>query len=216
MSGGMRSHLGNSPLNQIGALGNGQHRQTYSQVYGSAAQIASAQAQQRAALNASAQQVLAQQQAALAGTLLGSIGAEEPEDAGVRVGEVIGWRCWLVRDSWLYSVHMSDVEWEPGKDMEAHKISHRFGDGIHAFKTRLQAQEYSRAFEAVIGRVALWGQIYEFEGGWHGEFARVQSLDLITKDLWRRPSWWRRKSPEPALRELRRTYGLTDPERLAA
>ena len=152
------------------------------------------------------------------------------EDTGIKVGEVIAWRVWKISDGWLYSMTQDDCEWEPGKDIQAHKIGPILGEGIHAFKTRKGACDYRwNGSTTVVGQVALWGQIYEFEHGWHGEFARVHSLDLTVEHEtpehveWMYSqldprSWWRpwaRKlavGPQPLtlLEQLRQTYGLTE------
>jgi len=168
--------------------------------------------------------------------------AESPiENTGIKVGEIIGWRCWEVSDGWLYSVVMDSVEWEPGEVLQATNAGFVAGYdpplcvvgrecGIHAFKSRKRAIRYAtgRPGDIAVGKVALWGEIWEFEDGWHGEFARVESIDFVFKGHDHIPSplmlresrtpterfeWWKkcRKAAEPALLDqLRETYGLME------
>ena len=77
---------------------------------------------------------------------------------------------------------VADEEWQPGEIKKAHVIGQVLGDGIHAFKQRRDAiNNYGREPNVVVGQIQLWGTVYEFEKGWHGEYARVQSLDWISK-----------------------------------
>ena len=64
--------------------------------------------------------------------------------------------------------------------MEAHTVGLPLGDGIHAFKTRERVESELLGLQEVqcfvYGEVELWGRIYEFEEGYHAEFAQVKSL----------------------------------------
>lgn len=122
----------------------------------------------------------------------------EPENTGIKLGEVIGWRAWEVFKGRLYSSTMNEVEWTPGEPLEAHKVGAHFGEGIHAFKNRKQTNEYVTGPNSVVGEVAMWGQIYEFDRGWHAEFAQVHSLQWMGEGL---------KEP-PELFELREIYAV--------
>lgn len=158
--------------------------------------------------SALAQQAALAQHFAALGALAGFAGASvtEPEDTGLEVGEIIAWRAWKVSCDRLYSA-AHDYEWTPGECEEAHKIGVMIGDGIHAWKNRKQAFDY--AFSGmVVGEVDLWGQIYEFERGWHAEFARVRRIHWIKRDDYetRKPplfggrrEWRRRMSADQAL-----------------
>ena len=132
------------------------------------------------------------------------------EDSGIEVGEVIAWRCWMVNHGELTSVVNTAFSWPARKAVKADRVSPLAG--IHAFKTQEQALDYwpcdLRYTGWAVGEVSLWGQIYEFSKGYHAEFAKVHSLKVISPALYRKQSWWRRKSPEPALTELRKAYGI--------
>jgi len=129
---------------------------------------------------------------------------EPIESTGIQVGEVIAWRVWVISYGWLYSVTQDMCEWAPGEVVTAHKVTEVMGDGIHAFKTRRQAMSYvgapSKTESYAIGQVALWGQIYEFEKGWHGEHAKVHSIESVWPD------------DAELLAAVRKTYGINEPE----
>ncbi len=115
------------------------------------------------------------------------------EDAGIRAGEVIAYRCWRLRDGQLFSVFQSDVCWEPGKVMEGDAFS---GDGVHAFKSILLMAEYGGYHggeNIVTGTVDMWGDVYEHERGYRASKAAVRSID---------------DSPYYDAKALRRMYGL--------
>ena len=200
-----------SGLTGIGGISNGRYWSSSSQVYGSPAQFTAAQQHARTAITAAQQQALFQ-------ALTGETWTESPvKDAGIRVGEIIGWRCWKVLSGWLYSWTNDECEWEPGEYVEAHEIGPRVGQGVHAFKTRRAALAYTvnSATPWAVGRVALWGQIYEFEKGWHGEFAKVHSLDIAFERAQPRAKWWHRfkkpgTPPLTTVEQLRQTYGLSE------
>jgi hypothetical protein len=114
------------------------------------------------------------------------------ENTGIKVGEIIAWRAWGVSNNWLYSINF-EKEWQPGKDVESERVDCDWG--IHAFKDRIRAIAYARSWLTpeytryhskyfgshlyAIGRVALWGDIWEFTDGWHAQYARPESIDLM-------------------------------------
>lgn len=156
---------------------------------------------------------------------------EEPESAGIKLGEVTGWRGWRVvgsvimdyennecrttiaRPLRLSSVMNQDCVWSPDKTVEAHSIGVRKDHGVHAFKTEAEATQYIQKYVTwyagdpnaplmlpfALGQVSLWGQIYEFESGWHGEFAKVLSIDQVFG--------------ADCLGELRAAYGVAEDRR---
>lgn len=101
------------------------------------------------------------------------------EGASIRVGEITAWRCWVMAGDTLHSVIMGN-KWPVQEPLEASYVSHRFGDGIHAFKTEWCARIYSLlAPEIIVGKVSLWGEVWEFDKGYHAEFAKIKSLEYI-------------------------------------
>ncbi|KKK51367.1 hypothetical protein LCGC14_3115660, partial [marine sediment metagenome] len=136
---------------------------------------------------------------------------EEPiKDTGIEVGEVIAWRCWRVEDGCLHS-WTAKQEWRPGETIKAHTIGQIIGEGIHAFKRKIDAMKWAsnELKYHIVGQVALWGTIYEFEKGWHGEYAKIHSLDWVAPgfmDFYGPIGFWRRWR---LLKRLRETYGLS-------
>jgi hypothetical protein len=133
-----------------------------------------------------------------------------PEDAGIRVGEIEAWRAWIrtTNDGLLHSVTMGDV-WLPNEPFEASGVDRMLG--VYAFKTMTQARavfgpSYNETIYA-IGRVALWGEVWEFDKGWHAEFARILSLDWPMP----RKSRWRKRWLSDPLADIRATYNLPLP-----
>lgn len=138
--------------------------------------------------------------------------ADLPDD-GVVVGEIEGWRAWRVDDGWLYSTTFDDYEWVPG---EAAKGKADLTEGIHAFKTRKAAIQYheARTFDCVVGKVALWGDMVEFDNGWHAQFAKPSSFDVYLnayggprRKYDSKEGWLERQNAGAAeLEALRQTY----------
>jgi hypothetical protein len=118
-------------------------------------------------------------------------------------GEIKALRFWTLHRGYLKAVSHSYV-WMPQQVAglkEGQKIEDYGGAGIHAFKdmSRMLLESYSG--DLVFGTVKLWGDVIEYEHGYHAEFASIVSLDSV--DL---PSM---KAHERAiLDELRQRYGV--------
>ena len=118
------------------------------------------------------------------------------EDAGVRAGEVIAYRCWQLRDGCLYSAYRSEFLWAPKEIVEGDP--EKLGEGIHAFKNRYDACAYIGFYEGdsgiiVSGTVELWGDVYEHARGYRASKAAIHSVD---------------ESPNYDAAALRKLYGL--------
>ena len=146
------------------------------------------------------------------------------ENAGIRAGEIIAWRCWALNevdlaneDYRLHSAAISNYRWEfdkPAGLQDDQKLEHRMsGTGIHAFKEHgMIEREYTRdllnsntynSMYWVIGTVALWGEVIEHKDGFRAEWGRVNSLDTIGLA----PLQW--IDPRRAIiRKLREKYGV--------
>jgi len=137
----------------------------------------------------------------------------EPEDAGIRAGEIIAKRCWwVIPERRLHSVYMTHCEWFPNVPMEG-DVSE--GYGVFAFKNTETMIEYGRSVHAsvhvvpanpfwvspvdesylIAGTVALWGSIVEHEYGYRASYAKILSLDDPKDD-------------QPVDRLLRMKYGV--------
>lgn len=111
------------------------------------------------------------------------------EDAGIRAGEIIAYRCWwVVPNNRLFSTYVFDYEWMSDVSATGDVKSY----GIHAFKYECDVYAYSAEFihairdslitrSVVFGTVKLWGEIVEHERGYRAEFAKVASLN--TNDI---------------------------------
>ena len=99
------------------------------------------------------------------------------ENTGLTVGEITAWRTWRVRDGYLVSPVVV-VYWAPREAMQGDVIE----NGVYAFKRKTDAlNEYTvRCGEvAVLGQVALWGEVVEHEHGYRAEFGKPLTLDAI-------------------------------------
>jgi hypothetical protein len=104
----------------------------------------------------------------------------------IRAGEIIGWRFWKLRDGLLYSVFVA-YAWRP--DVLERSSSKHCGfknAGYHAFRDEEQAEQavsmYPCISPAVIGSVAMWGEVIEHKHGWRSEYAAVRSITKIMGD----------------------------------
>jgi hypothetical protein len=106
-------------------------------------------------------------------------GGRAVTNAGIRAGEIIGYRAWYVTRDGLLQSMFAEHRWQPGRAEE--------GDtewwGIHAFKTSRQAFRsyhcYSIDGPVAFGTVALWGDVVEHEGGFRAQWGAVNSIDKI-------------------------------------
>jgi hypothetical protein len=116
------------------------------------------------------------------------------EDAGIRAGEVVAYRNWILKDGILHSVFQRGFRWMPGDIVEGDAAG---GDGIHAFKSVLLMAEYGAQTDGdivVTGTVELWGEVYEHERGYRASKAAIKTID---------------NSHEYDAKALRKLYGLT-------
>ena len=128
----------------------------------------------------------------------------------MKLGEIVGYRCWRVERRLLRSVYQKDV-WLPRQMLEGRELDDWDSRGIHAWKDAGSEHyhEYIRSYlnsqrrdpftaalygrnvqeleneqrpAMVTGSVFLWGDVVEHERGYRGEFARVRSLDWLYPD----------------------------------
>jgi hypothetical protein len=104
----------------------------------------------------------------------------------IRAGEIIGWRFWKLSHGLLYSVFVS-YTWHPGV-FERSSSKHI---GLKEPRvSRIQRRRAGRArgvlapyiSPAIIGSVAMWGEVIEHQHGWRSEYAAVRSITKITGD----------------------------------
>lgn len=107
------------------------------------------------------------------------------EDAGIRAGEVTAYRCWLLKDGKLHSAYQNSFVWEPGQTAEGDPTQPN--QGVHGFKSRLNACQYIDSYEGqdhtgassivVSGTVLLWDSVYEHQRGYRASKACIASID---------------------------------------
>lgn len=119
----------------------------------------------------------------------------KPLPTEIKAGELVAWRAWRVdsRTGMLTSMNMDDT-WHPGVPMQGKPSDG--SSGVHAWKTRMQAEAYAYGF-AVIGEIELWGEVIEHEYGYRAEYGAIKSLVLSN-------------SRSVDLNTVRRTYGLPE------
>jgi hypothetical protein len=143
------------------------------------------------------------------------------EDAGIRAGELIGFRAWTLDcDGFLHSMFKEDYVWRPSAIHRSGVKRAAYGEGLHAFKTLQEAKDhylcYWHSYTVVFGEVALWGEVIEHERGYRAQFAAVRSIistHCFTRDYgYRQPihwRFWRPRAPSPRetqRRELHERY----------
>lgn len=117
--------------------------------------------------------------------------AKPVEDAGIRAGEIVAHRAWMVdHEGLLRSVYMEDYVWFPGASARGDPVHEA---GVHAFKSAERTLCYvidkqlwqtrnwgegARRAQFVIGTVELWGEVIEHEHGYRAEYAAIRSLDM--------------------------------------
>ena len=122
----------------------------------------------------------------------------------IRAGEIIGWRVWALCNGFLHSVFVFHL-WRPGVFERAScRESGPNNLGYHAFKDREQAERQASMHTydsiAVIGSVAMWGEVIEHQYGWRSEYAAVRSIIKITGNI----DFW---SKQRSLLDLGKKYG---------
>ena len=105
------------------------------------------------------------------------------KDEGIRVGEIIAYRCWPIKNGFLWST-AADRAWAPGEPMKAGENHIRDGLGIYAFKDMSRCihefggESFYRCGVAY-GSVVLWGEIVEHQLGYRAEYAAVRSIEFV-------------------------------------
>lgn len=135
-----------------------------------------------------------QLQAAMLRSMYGDL--EEPYEpeklpAENKFGEIEAHRIWNVEigvtgtDPILCGAHKSDRRWLPGRAFEGKPLKHVNG-GAHAWKERGPLfwdylQDYALAPALIaFGRVKLWGDVVEHEGGYRAQYAKVIAIDGLS------------------------------------
>ena len=119
-----------------------------------------------------------------------TVWATEPEarkpipNEGIRVGEIIAYRCWPINNGFLWSTAAGRA-WAPGEPMKAEPHHLKEGLGVYSFKERSKCIEefggewVSYPEGVAFGTIQVWGEIVEHETGYRSEYAAVLSIDYI-------------------------------------
>lgn len=137
--------------------------------------------------------------------------------AGVRAGEIIGWRLWLTspRTEQLVSIS-ANFEWPCREYPKSKSYFPGYPNmGYHAYKNEEQALDaasqyrYSSIFPIVLGQVAMWGEVIEHEKGWRSEYAYPKALEYVCSNYGMVPYAENIElEDEILLARLREKYGL--------
>lgn len=150
--------------------------------------------------------------AILSGGTAGNYGTYAVENAGIRAGEIIAYRCWkLLPREKLGSVFVKNI-WQPRATEKSHEVPEAvgWGVGIHCFKdigyARAEYSNYSPVGPMepmVYGEIAIWGTVIEHQWGYRAEFAKITRIHSITTKSRLRDSF-----PFSQLKRLRERYGV--------
>ncbi len=129
------------------------------------------------------------------------------EDAGIRAGEIIAYRAWILRPGLSLNSIAHEYRWTPkGVEHESH-VEPYWGRGIYAFKSlELVKQEYNTSIilnTLVYGEVALWGEVIEHDFGYRAEYAKIIRITEVNNDT---KGFVRRLFVGSLLKRLRQKY----------
>lgn len=120
----------------------------------------------------------------------------------IEVGAIIAWREWRYRYRPLRLLSLSfSLEWSPDHPQESDPDTRH--SGVFALKLRSERWAWSQIQSAgpqdgyVIGRVALWGVVWEHVLGYRAQYAKPISFDEA-----------RGENAEVVLERLRSLFGM--------
>ena len=155
------------------------------------------------------------------------------ENAGVRAGEIIGYRVWSLEtgDNIMspfgkgYKGLLKSVVWPyiwtPSLVEKVDYVHPHQGQGFHAFKDIKQAEKeflhYATNYDdtLVFGEVYMWGEVIEHELGYRSEYAKIKKLYRVVEPvdfLWDKILRLCRRlmGKKSKIQELRERYNLLD------
>jgi hypothetical protein len=118
------------------------------------------------------------------------------ENAGIKVGEIIGWRIWMIKGDYLAAYSAGHI-WAPGENMEGNVPDYGY-EGIWSFKKKGDAIKklLENLSPHAFGSIKMWGEVVEHAIGYRAQFAKVNSIDNV------------QPSNNKLLQTLRENYGL--------
>ncbi len=106
---------------------------------------------------------------------------------GVRAGEVIGWRYWIIDalsgTFYIRSVY-GDQWWKPEEVVEEKgSFTVANGYGIHAYKEQTSLFDVLSPGSCIaVGTISMWGEVVEHENGWRSSKAKLRSIEWTVLD----------------------------------
>jgi hypothetical protein len=99
------------------------------------------------------------------------------------VGEFVGWRVWKYDRGYLKSTYMATA-WFPEDIMTGHVGFGNKQGGIYAFRDKGHALEMLIATNppAFLGSIELWGDVYEHQNGFRGQYASIRTIDMASDE----------------------------------
>lgn len=125
-------------------------------------------------------------------------------DAGISIGELTGWRGWLIDHNWpncrdqrLQSI-TADARWDFEVPMQGDP--EKYHQGVYSFKSLNLLDRNMPTGRYVLGTIKMWGRVIEHDSGYRAEFAKVSSIISVPFEL-RTVSGWK-------LKRLRQMYNV--------
>jgi hypothetical protein len=87
----------------------------------------------------------------------------------------------------------------------------KYAYGVHCYKDAdtVYLNHASTMSNAAVGRIKIWGEVYEDTLGYRAEHARIIAIDYCNYKTDREPTWiWRKHKGKDMLTRLRENYGL--------
>lgn len=127
------------------------------------------------------------QQLAMMGNLFAPSQAAKPKPpiahGGIKLGELIGHRIWVVNTHGYIKSAYKDTIWAPGEAMTGDIGKDGHAHGVHAWKTKsLMLQyggEYATQHVCAVGSVRLWGEVVEHERGYRAQYGAVAGFEDV-------------------------------------
>lgn len=95
----------------------------------------------------------------------------------IKAGEILAWRCWKKSSDGTLGSMVMNAPWAKDKPMRGNPRN--LSEGVHAWKTRQQAETYALSYprsEIAIGTIELWGHVVEHDDGYRAEYGQIKEI----------------------------------------
>ncbi len=142
------------------------------------------------------------------GTANASFPGQALEDAGIRAGEIIAYRAWVLEPGLKLKSMARDYWWAPKGIEHEPNVEPYWGRGLFAYKSLELVKnefpsEYLTGGIIVYGEVALWGEVIEHDFGYRAEYAKITKIIELNRDI---KGFVRRLIVGSLLKRLRQKY----------